>query len=225
MAAAMLSLKSTDIFEMSVNSLAMLGGGYVAGGDGELIYPGQRPADDWHRHGWLRRQLWLLVEGRLERRRIRKQRWLHVPTGKTCHSKPHDEVGGLWFCSLVVVLKLWAWLVGPHGLHNIREVDHALDEHGSKRSVQRWLRRAQPAARHIQQAIRGAVMERCEPQAMEELFPDGLSPPACRNRRWREPESVATLTKALTLLFTGAIELKTPTSTLLAEARGRCSSL
>ena len=211
-----------QIAAASRNSLAVLGGGYVVGDDGVLEFPGERPGVGWHVHGWLERRLWILVSGVPQRRRLRKRRWLCVATGGTCHSRPPDEWGAAYFCWLFVLLKLWPWLNGGAGLHNTDEVSHALDEHACRRSVQRWLRRASEKALEIQQAIRNALIERCEPRPVEHLFPGGLSPPeSLTRRRWREPESVACLHRALTMLFAGAVELGTPTTVLLAEARGR----
>jgi len=211
-----------QIAEASRNSLAMFGGGYVVGDDGVLEYRGMRPGVGWHVHGWLERWLWILVNGLPDRRRLRKRRWQCVSTGGTCHSRPSDEWGSSYFCWLFVLLKLWPWLNGSAGLHNATEVDHALDDHACNRTIQRWLRRACARTLEIQQAIRIALIERCEPRPVEHLFPKGLSPPESLTRRhWREPKSVATLHRALTMLFTGAVALDIPTAVLLAEARGR----
>jgi hypothetical protein len=176
------------------NSLAVVGGGYVVGVDGVLEFRGKHPGAGWHVHGWLERWLWILVNGVPERQRLRKRRWL----------------------------KLGPWLNGGVGLLNAGEIDHALDEHGSSRSLQRWLQRASAQALELQHAIRSALIERCEPRPVEHLFPGGLSPPeSLTRRRWKEPDSVATLHRALAMLFAGAVKLGTPTTVLLAEARGR----
>jgi len=210
-----------QIAEASRNSLAVLSGGYVER-DGVLEFPGKRPGPGWHIHGWLERWLWLLVEGLPVRRRLRKRRWLQVSTGSTCHSRPPDDWGPGYFCWLIVILKLWPWLNGDAGLHNVAQVSHALDDHACTRTVQRWLRKLGARALEIQQAIRSALIERCEPRPVEHLFPGGLSPPeSLARRRWREPDSVTTLHRALTMLFVGVIELDLPTAVLLAEARGR----
>jgi hypothetical protein len=121
-----------------------------------------------------------------------------------------------------VVLKLWPWLNGAAGLHNAKEVTHTLDDIPSSRTVQRWLRRASDIAIELQQQSRHALIERCEPRPVEHLFPKGLSPPeSLSRRRWKEPEVVTTLHRALTMLFVGAVQANTPTTVLLAEARGR----
>jgi hypothetical protein len=211
-----------QIAAASRNSLAVLGGDYAVGADGVLEFLGERPGAGWHVHGWLERWLWVLVEGVIDRRRVRKRRWLCVATGRTCHSRPPDEWGSAHFCFLIVVLKLWPWLNGDVGLLNADEVDHAFDDHGCSRSVQRWLQRASAQALELQQAIRSALIERCEPRPVEHLFPGGLSPPeSLVRRRWKEPDSVGKLHRALSMLFAGAVKLGTPTTVLLAEARGR----
>jgi hypothetical protein len=211
-----------QIAEASQNSLAMIGGGYVLGEDGVLEYRGKRPGEGWHVHGWFERWLWILVAGLPQRRRLRKRRWLCVGTGGTRHSRPPDEWGSNYFCWLFVVLKLWPWLNGAAGLHNAKEVTHTLDDIPSSRTVQRWLRRASDIAIELQQQSRHALIERCEPRPVEHLFPKGLSPPeSLSRRRWKEPEVVTTLHRALTMLFVGAVQAKTPTTVLLAEARGR----
>ncbi len=211
-----------QIAEACLDSLALLGGGYVIDDDGVLEYPGERPGAGWHIHGWLERWLWVISNGVLERRRLRKRRWFCVSTGATCHSRPPDNWGSTHFCWLLILLKLWPWLNGGAGLHNTAEVSHALDDHGCRRTLQRWLRRASSDALEIQQAIRRALIERCEPRPVEHLFPKGLSPPeSLMRRRWRDPESVERLHRALVMLFAGAVELDIPTAVLLAEARGR----
>ena len=198
---------------------------YRVRGDGDLQYDGKRPGEGWDAHGYFPRQLWMLDDGGLVCHRLWKQRWLRREDGRTCHSRPPDDVRSLWSCALIVVLKLWALLDGTSGLHTSPEVLPGLEGHVSPRTTSRWLGRLGSRALALHQAIRRAVMERCEPRPIERLFPAGLSPPrglACR--RWRDPPSVATLWRALAILLAGAVELSVPTAVLLAEARGRCGT-
>jgi hypothetical protein len=209
------------------DSLFAASGLYRVRSDGDLQFDGTRPDGDgrWHSHGYFERRLWMLRGGQLVRRRLWKRRWLHHGEGRTCHSRPPEDVPSLWSCTLVVVLKLWGLLDGGAGLHTSVEVLPSLEEHARPRTVSRWLRRAATHALELQQAVRRAVIERCEPRPIERLFPTGLSPPQdLVSRRWRDPLAVATLWRALALLLVGAIELSVPSALLLAEARGRCGT-
>ena len=93
---------------------------------------------------------------------------------------------------------------------------------GSRRTIQRWLRRALVLAPQTLQGIRRAVIERCEPRPVEQLFPRGVSPPErLRRRYWRAPASVSTLWQALAFFVGGVVALEISPPVLLAEARGR----
>lgn len=123
---------------------------------------------------------------------------------------------------LVVFVALWAWLGSGRGLHAHEPLVPALADRPSRRTVQRWLRRLPPDGVVLQQALRTAVIERFEPQPVEMLFPGGLSPPgAVRCRRWKNPDTVYSLTLALAFLFEGAVALPTRLPILLAEAHRR----
>lgn len=199
---------------------------YQRRADGDLQYDGARPAGGWHGHGYFPRWLWVLARGQVRRVRIWKHRWRRPRSGPTCHSRPPDELAGVGFCTLVVVLKLWAWLDGERGVHRCEQaVDDLETRGGDPRSVQRWLRRLLPHAMTIQQAVRLAVIERCEPRPLEQLFPTGLSPPERLVRRpWRDPLQTTKLWRALALLLGAAIKLDVQVTLLLAEARGRCDT-
>ena len=203
------------------SSLFLASNLYRRRSDGDLQFDGARPAEGWHGHGYFPRWLWVLAHGRLRRVRIWKHRWRPRRGGATCHSRPPDELAGLGFCTLVVVLKLWAWLDGERGVHQSRQALGDLEARGEPRTVQRWLRRLLPHAMEIQQAVRLAVIERCEPRPLEQLFPTGLSPPDRLVRRhWRDPPPITILWRALALLLGGATRLDVQVALLLAEARG-----
>ena len=219
------TLDAERIREATRGSLFAVSGLYRVRSDGDLQYGGVRPDGGWDAHGYFPRWLWMLLDGRPVRRRLWKRRWLLPEEGRTCHSRPPDDAPLLRSCTLIVVLKLWALLDGTSGLHTSPEVLPELEGHVSPRTASRWLRRVLPRALELQQAVRRAVIERCEPRPIERLFPAGLSPPrglVCR--RWRDPSAVSTLWRALAVLFVGAIELSVPTALLLAEARGRCGT-
>jgi hypothetical protein len=209
-------------WEQARNSLFLMSGVYQQRSDGTLVYRKARPGPGWHAHGCLRKPLWVLVDGRPQQRTIHKQRWLRYGTTMTVHDRPPDDPVLLRCCTLIVVLKLWAWLDGDDGIHRRREVFASLDEVGSERTVQRWMRRALGDALEIQQVIRLAVIERCEPRPVDDLFRGGLSPPPSLLRRYRQnPLPASTLWRAFAMLMTSASQLALPLCTLLAEARGR----
>ncbi len=196
---------------------------YRSRASGELQYDGVRPDQGWHAHGYFRVVLWMVVDGAPRRLGVWKRRWLEVATGRTVHSRPPDNLPRVSSCTLIVVLTLWSWLDGDAGVEGYRHALPGLEQHGSRRSVQRWLRRALPQSLKIQQAIRRAVIERCEPRPVEHLFPSGLSPPeGLVQRRWRTPSEVYPLWRGLALLMLAATTLDLPIPVLLAEARGRC---
>jgi hypothetical protein len=219
------TLDAERVREAAQGSLFAVSGLYRVRCDGHLQYDGVRPDGGWVAHGYFSRLLWMLVNGRPVRRRLWKRRWLSPDGRRTCHSRPPEDIQSLRSCMLIVVLKLWALLDGSAGLHTSREVLPELEGHVSPRTTSRWLRRVLPRGLELQQAVRRAVIERCEPRPIERWFPTGLPPPqGLLCRRWRDPSAVTTLWRALALLLVGAIELSVPTALLLAEARGRCGT-
>jgi hypothetical protein len=130
-------------------------------------------------------------------------------------------------CMLIVLLTLFGWLDSGRGLshRDQREPINGLQHScASRRTSQRWLHKLLPHAIKTQQAIRRAVIERCEPRPVETLFEGGLPPPQCLLRRpWKDPLSVTILWRALAILFRGAVGLDVPVALLLTEARGRWS--
>ena len=205
------------------DSLYAVAGVYRHRVDVGLQYDGVRPGLGWHAHGYFPKGLWMLRRGQLVFRSVWKRRWRLIGTNTTCHSRPPDDPAFVHFCTLIVVLKLWAWLSSGMGLHHRQQPSDPIPR-GSTRTVQRWLRRALPRSEDIQQAIRLAVIERSEPRPVERLFPRGLSPPQeLVGRGWKDPSSVTTLWRALRILFHGSKALSIPLTVLLAEARGRWS--
>lgn len=213
-----------QLVDVVSSSLFIAGGVYSRRPDGDLCYDGERPGPGWHDHGHFPRWLWMLEAGQLVRHRLWKQRWFDPKTGGTVHNRPPDDAARVWSCTLIVLLKLWAWLDGGSLLTG-HEVVPELETHGSFRSVQRWLGRAAARADEVLHQIRLSVIERSEPRPVEHLFPSGLDPPeSLLRRRWQRPLEIRRLWKALAWLFGGAIALSTPASLLLAEARGRMSA-
>ncbi|NOZ95492.1 MAG: hypothetical protein GXP47_12265 [Acidobacteria bacterium] len=201
------------------DSLFEASGEYRRRVGGELQFDGERPGPDWHAHGYFSCQVWMLQDGQPTHRRVWKRRWLRKGTTQTCHSRPPDVLPGVRFCTLVVTLQLWTWIDADVGLHKVE----GLQGCGSRRSMQRWLRRLLPHAMEIQQAVRLAVINRSEPRPLERIFPVGLDPPQrVRRKRWRNGWMVASLWTALAMLFGSSYNLQLPVAILLAEARGRC---
>ena len=122
---------------------------------------------------------------------------------------------------------VFAWLDSGRGLsHGDRRepIAGVQESCASRRTVQRWLHRLLGDSLKIQQAIRRAVIEKCEPRPVETLFEGGLPPPKGLLRRpWKDPPSVTALWRALAILFRGALVLDVPVSLLLTEARRRWS--
>ena len=186
--------------------------------DGRRIFRGARPGPEWVGHGTFPRKLFTLQDGRLVQVEVRKQRWRLRGTTRTCHSRPPDDLASVWFCSLVVATSLWGWLSSDVGLHRHDPPLDALSGAPSRRTVQRWLRRALPHADETATALRRAVIERSEPRPMESHVGGGLSPP---HGRWGSSSAVWPLHSGLSLLYEGALALDVNVSLLLAEARGR----
>ena len=204
------------------DSLFALGGIYTPLGNGEYVYYGERPDADWHGHGYFPKTLTMLAGGKPIKIRLRKHRWRLDGTNTTCHSRPPNDPILIRFCTLIVFLRVWAWVSSEAGFQKRKEIYEGLEECGSDRTVQRWTARALDNAMEIQQAIRLAIIEESEPRPVESLFAGGLSPPdAVIKRRWRSPSDVETLWRAYTMLLVGARKLAQHASYLLAEARRR----
>jgi len=187
-----------------------------------LQFQGERPDDNWHAHGWFRRSLRVLRAGRVLLVVLWKRRWRLVGTNRTTHSRPPCEPPRLRFCSLIVVLMLWAWLGQGRGLEQQEPVLDTLNQLVDRSTQRRWLAKTLPCALAIQQAIRRALIEMSEPRPFERLFPSGLSPPSeLQRRRWQDPSAVSSLWRGLAMAMYGAAALPIPVAALLAEARGR----
>jgi len=208
----------------SRNSLFAAAGVYRQRDDGHWQFDGQRPGADWHGHGYCTKYLTVLVGGKPARIQLYKHRWRLDGTNTTCHSRPPDDPWLVRFCTLVIVLRLWACVNAATGFHHRSEEHPDLLDCGSDRTVQRWLSRALDRALDTQQAIRLAVVEKSEPRPIERLFPGGLSPPeSVVHRNWQNQPAVETLWRALAMLLVAARELGADVSILLAEARRRFS--
>ena len=115
---------------------------YEREADGRLVYRGERPGPEWVGHGTFARRLWTLIGADVRRVVVHKQRWRRRGSNETQHSCPPDDLGLVSFCSLLVVAALWAWLASGKGVHDHQPVLPSVAERPSRRTVQRWLRRA-----------------------------------------------------------------------------------
>lgn len=197
--------------------IAVPAAGYVETAAGVFEWAGERPATDWHVHGWTVAHPWRVVGGRRCRVTLRKRRWRRADRMETCHSRPPDDLG-VRSDALLVVLELWCWLDAAVGLERYLG---PFPSGPARRTVQRWLARALPLALQTQHAFRHAIIERSEPRPLETLFPRGLSPPEALRSRWRDRAEVSALWRGLAFLLVGASKLGCPLAPLLAEARRR----
>jgi hypothetical protein len=194
--------------------------------DGSWQYDGPRPGSGWHGHGYCTKGLTTLQASKPVEVPLHKHRWLLKGTNTTQHSRPPDDARLVHFCTLIIVLRLWACLSGAVGFHHRREMLPDLGSCGSDRTVQRWLHQALEQASETKKAIELALEEKgkSEPRPKERLFRGGLSPPdslVCR--QWQNPPAVKALWQALAMLLVGAKKLGADVTILLAEARRRFS--
>lgn len=204
-----------DILRMLLDSLPVLGGGYIRTAADAFDWPGERPRGH-HAHGWFETTRIVLIRGKSRRVRIRKRRWRLPDRSATCHSQPPDAIRS-HFDALFVAAELFCYLASAMGLHRYLSV---AEPGPSRRTVYRWLQRAVPYGLDIQHAIRFVLIEKSEPRPRDAIR-GGLSPPPPDPRRWRDPDRNSTLRRALAMLFAGSKTLNVPTAPLLAEARGR----
>lgn len=226
-----MELSTSRLEPVAGSGLFVVGGGYRRRDNGDLQYDGERPGPGpstsgtvgnhrWHAHGYFSRGLRVLDGTRVVQVVVWKRRWLDVKTGGTVHSRPPDDPLLVSCSTLCVALVLFGWLDGERGVHSHHAIFPGIEQSVSARTVQRYLARCLPEALTIQQRIRRAVLERCEPRPLEQLFPSGLSPPqGLLRRRWRSPNSVCALWRGIMILLGGATELGIHASMLLAEAR------
>ena len=165
--------------------------------DGALQFDGVRPGPGWHAHGYCACDLTFIEGNRYVRRRVFKRRWLDVQACTTRHSRPPDALPYFRVSTVLVVLLL-ALVLGI-AIPEIADIE--LEEVRSQQTLRRWRARAHGVGLHVQQAIRHALIERCEPRPVEFLFQGGLSPP----RTAADLPKVTTLKRGLLMGILGAL--------------------
>jgi len=205
-------------------SLVFLDPGFQPVGDDAFAWVGNRPGPGWHVHGWTTVRITVATgNGRTWNITVFKRRWLNTDPDAspgTLHDRPPDQLG-FRFDGWIVAAVLWCWLEGKLGIHRFEQPFY---DGPSARTVLRWHRRARERALPIQHAIRARLIERYEPQPVEQMFPGGVPPPGCTRRHgWRDLGRTSTLCQGLTMMIRGAGRLSGSISppTLLAEARGK----
>ena len=194
---------------------------------GEIyVYSGEPPEDcprcgsgqrRYHVHGGFFRWLKTFVDGQIKRIRLRKPRFLCLACQKPFSLNPPEAIPYKRYCSFLIVLCLWSYLVCASGIHHCLPGEFSEDI--SARTVARYLKAAKQIAQETQQFIREVLIRKKEPRPVEELFPGGLDPPDDLLRKQRtEPDSASTLWRALHMLRQGAQALSIDPRTLLAWA-------
>ncbi|MFN8624299.1 MAG: hypothetical protein U0869_26445 [Chloroflexota bacterium] len=150
---------------------------------------------------------------------LRKQRWLHVETGRTEHDRPPDQVGRRRYAAVVIVVALAGWLLGADGVHRHDPLLDGLRERPAARTLQRWRARAADYAADLVQAVRLAWLALKPRQAGDDV-PGGIPPPL-HPGPWRGRPEVARLSSALSMVLGCAIALHQAGASLLAEAKRR----
>jgi hypothetical protein len=163
---------------------------------------------------WLR----TFVDGRIDRIRLRKPRYLCLTCHQTFSLDPPEVLPYKRYSSFLIVLCLWSYLVSMAGMHHC--LPGAVSEDISARTVARHLSLAKALAVETQQAIREVLIRKTEPRPVEDLFPGGLDPPeSLRRKQSKEPDTAGTLWRALSMLRQGAQALSIDPRTLLAWAQ------
>ena len=150
-------LQRALLIAVAKGSLPFVFDGYQRCDDGAFYFRGQRPSPDWHALGTFDTHPSVLRLGRLLTITVRKQRWRLRDRSKTCHSRPPDDICARC-CTLVIVVSLAAWIDAAVGLHRFALPYDTAADRPSRRSLQRWLRRAMSFALPLQQVLIDAAL-------------------------------------------------------------------
>ncbi len=192
-------------------------------GNGELAWVGERPGPAWHVHGWARRRVaWLCPDGHIRHVTLWRRRWRLAGTNRTVMDRSPYEIPRVRFHPVVVVMALWSWLTRASATPDAsRVLDGACAP--SRRTVQRWTRRATARALDLQVKFRIAFLDSCAPRPVEQFFHLARPPPPLDPRRGQADRRAALrLLYGLEFLIRGAPMLGLSVDALLAEAHARC---
>jgi len=181
---------------------------------------GARPGPGWWAHGYARRRLWVLHDGRVTVAEIFQQRWLDRASGRTRQDCPARAVPWSRYGLVVVFAAVWAWLSSDDGLYGVRWP--WAGRQPARRTVQRWLARLLAEAAAWQAVLRAELMDRLAPRVLDEVFPGGLDPPRGVARLQRQTaDQGEVFTRAVAMLRRAAPLLKLTQATLLCAAHRR----
>lgn len=103
--------------------------GYARGPEGQLRFEGPRPGPGWHRHDWRPGRLAFASDRGAGDVLVERRRWRRHGTSETRQDRAPDEVGGLHFVRMVVLLPVAGWLLSGDGLHTFVDPAHAARPH------------------------------------------------------------------------------------------------
>ena len=118
-----------------------------------------------------------------------RRRWLLYGTTQARLDRSPNEVGRVQVVLFDVLVKLWSWLSSDPGLQTYDEVVPALEAHGSRGTVQRWLHRfLVPRDWTGDQALAAAGLLKGAVDAVWAVHGDEMvvSLAAWRRERWQE---------------------------------------
>jgi hypothetical protein len=214
------------------NGLCFSGPGFIRCGPGKVIYLGQRleacpkcgntgttTAKAAHAHGFIRRWLITLYEGRFVGIELWERRWLGYGCGHTWLSCPPDVLPRVKTCTLAMVIILYSALVHS-GLYWFLGVPPDAASCADSRTVARWRTRALALAAETEEAIRKVVEKR------NELGPENLDggrdrapPDSLLRRPWHDLAKVTGLWRGIQLLIGASRTLGVSCASILARAR------
>lgn len=88
---------------------------------GQFRYEAQRPGAGWHRHDWRPRRLAIASDAGVGVIEVQRRRWRLWGTTETRLDRALDDVGGIHFALLVVLVRAAGWLLSGDSMHSYTE--------------------------------------------------------------------------------------------------------